>query len=246
MEASHLNGMIYNTLAHYYDALVKDDQATSAWHDWIHTVKIGFSILELACGSGEITRHLAQDGVHIDALDLSEEMIAEAKQKQDSQSIHYFTGNMLDLKECGQYEAILCLCDSINYILDPDDLIHLFREVDAHLSDSGYFLFDTHSLDRLEEFQEEFNETGEFEDGVQYQWSIMAEDDFIYQDFAFYKLDGTIQQEHHIQRVYEPTWLHEQLERFFTIVDIRTDFDQEGIQSGEKYFYIVQKKGKEQ
>ncbi len=111
--------MIYNTLAHYYDALVKDDQATSAWHDWIHTVKIGFSILELACGSGEITRHLAQDGVHIDALDLSEEMIAEAKQKQDSQSIHYFTGNMLDLKECGQYEAILCLCDSINYILDP-------------------------------------------------------------------------------------------------------------------------------
>ncbi len=118
--------------------------------------------------------------------------------------------------------------------------------MDAHLSDSGYFLFDTHSLDRLEEFQEEFNETGEFEDGVQYQWSIMAEDDFIYQDFAFYKLDGTIQQEHHIQRVYEPTWLHEQLERFFTIVDIRTDFDQEGIQSGEKYFYIVQKKGKEQ
>ena len=102
------------------------------------------------------------------------------------------------------------------------------------------FFFDTHSLDRLVEFEEEFNETGCFED-CQYQWSILSEDDYIYQDFAFYLDDGKIVQEHHIQRVYTPEWLETELKKYFEILKVTTDFDLEGIQEGEKYFYVCRR-----
>ena len=47
--------MMYGTLAHYYDALVKDEDASMAWVAFIEQhVKKG-KVLELACGSGEIT-----------------------------------------------------------------------------------------------------------------------------------------------------------------------------------------------
>lgn len=73
--------MIYDTLAKYYDILVKDDEATRMYVDWIESFEPKKRVLELACGSGEITHQLAQDGYMIDALDLSEEMIAAAEKK---------------------------------------------------------------------------------------------------------------------------------------------------------------------
>ena len=233
--------MIYDTLATYYDALVKDDEATKDWLKWIYSEDLGKKVLELACGSGEITNQLAKDGYQVTALDLSEEMVERAKEKDHSHLIQFYVQNMLDLSNLEKYDVITCLCDSFNYILEKKDVVSFFEQVQAHLEKDGLFFFDMHSLDRLEEFAEEFNETGEFEDGCQCQWSIMAEDDLIYQDFAFYQGNQTIQ-EHHIQRVYDPEWIQSQLEKYFIIEKITTDFDQEGICEGEKYFYICRKK----
>ena len=43
--------MIYNTLAHYYDALVKDEEASREWVSWIESELAPCDCLELACGS---------------------------------------------------------------------------------------------------------------------------------------------------------------------------------------------------
>lgn len=233
--------MIYNKLAAYYDALVKDEEATKEWVNWIESKSKPSSLLELACGSGEITLALAKDGYTVSALDLSERMVEEAKKKDIEHQIDFSCHDMKDLSNYDQYDVITCLCDSFNYILSKEEVTSFFKEVHDHLHEEGLFFFDTHSLDRLAEFEEEFNETGAFED-CQYQWSIMSEDDWVYQDFAFYLQDGSIVQEHHIQRVYHPDWLKEQLEKYFDILDIRTDFSLSGIQEGEKYFYICRRK----
>lgn len=233
--------MIYDTLAQYYDALVKDEDASRMWVDWIESQCRPCNILELACGSGEITEMLAQDGFTVSALDLSEEMIEQAKAKDSDHKIRFYHQDMKDLSGFGSFDAILCLCDSFNYLLEKEDVANFFKEVSLHLEKKGYFFFDTHSMDRLLEFEEEYNETGSFEN-CDYQWSIMSEDDLIYQDFAFYFEQGKIIQEHHIQRVYDPEWLKEELGKYFDILSISTDFDMEGIQEGEKYFYICQKK----
>ena len=80
--------MIYNTLAHYYDALVKDEEASREWVSWIESELAPCDCLELACGSGEITEMLAQKGYTMTALDLSEEMVKQAKSKILNLAIH--------------------------------------------------------------------------------------------------------------------------------------------------------------
>ena len=200
--------------------------------------------LELACGSGEITEMLAKRGYTMTALDLSEEMVKQAKSKNLEGSIQFLCQDMRNLSNLGSYSGIFCLCDSFNYILEKEEVDAFFHEVCQHLKPNGLFFFDTHSLDRLDEFDSEYNETGAFEDGCQYQWSIMAEDDYVYQDFAFYMKDKVVQ-EHHIQRVYDPIWLNDTLSKYFDVLKVTTDFDIEGIVPGEKYFYVCRKKVQE-
>lgn len=233
--------MIYDKLATYYDALVKDEEATKDWVKWIESKSKPSTLLELACGSGEITLALSKDGYEVSALDLSERMVEQAKKKDIEKKIAFSCQDMKDLSNYSTFDVITCLCDSFNYILSKEEVIGFFKEVHDHLNENGTFFFDTHSLDRITEFEEEYNETGAFED-CEFQWSIMSEDDWVYQDFAFYLPDGSIAQEHHIQRVYHPDWLKEQLEMYFDILQVTTDFDLPGIQEGEKYFYICRRK----
>ncbi|MFQ8583964.1 MAG: hypothetical protein ACLSA6_16285 [Holdemania massiliensis] len=54
--------MSYDSLAAYYDALVKDEEATAAWLDYTRRYLEPCSLLELACGSGEISIALAEAG----------------------------------------------------------------------------------------------------------------------------------------------------------------------------------------
>ncbi|MBB5183480.1 class I SAM-dependent DNA methyltransferase [Catenisphaera adipataccumulans] len=231
---------MYNRLASYYDDLVQDDEATQAWVSWIESYTAPGPFLELACGSGEITRRLAQDGFDVTALDLSPEMISRAAQK--CSNVRFLCQDMTRLENLPTYPAIGCFCDSFNYLIEPEEVQAFFHQVHDHLKTDGLFLFDTHALDRLTEFQNEWNETGRFTDGTDYQWSIESEDDWIYQDFAFYLPDGQTMQEHHLQRVYQPEDLSEWAAPWFDLVDVRTDFDQKGIVPGEKYFYVLRRK----
>lgn len=241
MPMFRLKPMIYDTLASYYDALVKDEEATLSWVHWIESFQKPCSMLELACGSAEITQVLSHHGFQMTALDLSQGMIDQAKRKDKEQKIQFLCQDMRDLSNLPSFESVACLCDSFNYILEKEEIVSFFKEVHDHLQPEGIFFFDTHSLDRLDEFSEEFNETGHIED-VDYQWSITSEEEIIYQDFAFYKENGEVIQEHHMQRVYDPEWLKEVLHPYFYIESIKTDFDLEGIQPGEKYFFVCRRK----
>lgn len=231
--------MMYEVLASYYDALVKDETATKAWVKLIDENVHGKKILEAACGSGEITIALAKEGYQIKAFDLSEQMIQQAKQKAGSELVEWSCGDMRTLPN-GSYDAILCLCDSFNYLLTKEEVQQFFIQCYAHLVPGGTLIVDMHSMDRLQEFMEEYNETGCI-DGHDYQWSIESEDDRIYQTFAFYDGDGNYQLEQHVQRVYDPEWILEELHKCQFSVQVKTDFTQEGIVPGEKQFYICRR-----
>lgn len=234
--------MNYDILARYYDALVKDDEATRHWVNWIG--RQGNSLLDCACGSGEITRQLAQMYPHVQGMDLSAQMTAAARAKDTEHQVTWSTQDMTDLTGYGSFDVITCLCDSVNY-LDRQGFVTWLDQVHAHLNPRGRLYFDMHSQDRIEEFEEGYVETGTFEDGTQVQWVIESEDDRLYQDFAFYLPDGRMLQEHHIQYVHDPAFVRHQLEKRFVIESILTDFDKPGIQPGEKYFYICRKKENE-
>lgn len=232
--------MMYQQLAHYYDALVKDEAATDQWVAFIERVMKHGSIMELACGSGEITIALAQRGYQMSASDLSSDMIQEAQKKPGSEKIEWHVMDMCAFDDDRMYDGILCLCDSFNYLLDDEQVVTMFQQVYAHLRTGGIFIMDMHSMDRLEEFEEEYNEAGSV-NGRQYQWTIYTEEDCIYQNFAFYDDEGQVTLEQHIQRVYDPADIARRLQQVGFQLDIWTDFTHMGIQHGEKQFFICRK-----
>ena len=232
--------MSYDSLAAYYDALVKDEEATAAWLDYTRRYLEPCSLLELACGSGEISIALAEAGYTVDATDLSPAMIQAAQEKPHPDAVTFRVMDMLDMQTALSVEGIVCYCDSLNYLTSLDQVGQFMDQAAELLEPHGVLLFDMHTPQRLEEFTEEYIEEGVLED-TPYQWTILSDEDRIYQHFAFWTSEG-LKEEHHVQTVFNPLAVLQRMEAAGFEVEIMTDFTQLGIQPGEKLFYAGRKK----
>ncbi|MFD6439036.1 class I SAM-dependent DNA methyltransferase [Peribacillus sp. NPDC060186] len=149
--------MTYERFAYVYDELMKD----APYEKWlmILTAKLeqygidGRKVLDLACGTGEITVELAQHGFDVSGVDLSDEMLMVANEKAAKLglSIPFFQQNMAELEGLGLYDCVTIFCDSLNYLREETDILKTFSRVHEHLKDGGLFLFDVHSIYKMEE-----------------------------------------------------------------------------------------------
>ena len=231
--------MNYDVLASVYDLLVKDDQATERWVQFTRRWCPGRRVLELACGSGEISIALARAGWQVEATDVSPAMIAAAAAKPHPDTVSFHVMDMRAMED-GVWDGILCYCDSINYLENLDQLQQVAAQAAQRLNRGGVLLFDMHTQARLQEFAEEFIEEG-YLDQMPYQWTILSDEDRIYQHFAFWSQQG-LKEEHHVQTVFDPLQVRAVLENNGFAVEILTDFDQPGIHPGEKLFYVGRKR----
>ncbi len=147
----------YDFLAGCYDRLTYDvDYA--AWADYIekHCSKQplpGNTVLDLACGTGSLTRELALRGYEMIGVDQSPEMLAEAAEKNRGVSPVepiFLCQSMEKLDLYGTIDACVCCLDSVNYVTDPSKLLRAFQRVHLFLMPGGLFLFDINSPEKLE------------------------------------------------------------------------------------------------
>lgn len=147
----------YSFLAGCYDALTYDvDYA--AWAGYIerHFARRplpGRTVLDLACGTGSLTKELALRGYEMIGADRSPEMLAEAAEKNRGiapvEPI-FLCQSMEKLDLYGTVDACVCCLDSINYVTDPKKLARAFRRIHLFLMPGGLFLFDINSPEKLE------------------------------------------------------------------------------------------------
>lgn len=147
----------YGFLAGCYDRLTYDvDYA--AWADYIeahfrkHSL-LGRTVLDLACGTGSLTRELALRGYELIGVDRSPEMLAEAAEKnRGAAPIEpiFLCQSMEKLDLYGTVDACVCCLDSVNYVTDPKKLAQAFERVHLFLVPGGLFLFDVNSPEKLE------------------------------------------------------------------------------------------------
>ncbi len=146
----------YNFLAGCYDRLTYDVDY-SAWADYIekHFAKAplpGRTVLDLACGTGSLTRELALRGYEMIGADQSPEMLAEAAEKnRGAAPIEpiFLCQSMEKLDLYGTIDACVCCLDSVNYVTDPKKLARAFQRVHLFLMPGGLFLFDVNTLEKL-------------------------------------------------------------------------------------------------
>jgi ubiquinone/menaquinone biosynthesis C-methylase UbiE len=102
-------------------------------------------VLDLACGTGNVSELLRAEGFDVTGVDIAPGMIAEAKRKaaERNLSIAYFVQDAAELDLPGRrFDLCVSLFDSLNYIVDPERLAQAMLRVAAHLTRSGLFIFD--------------------------------------------------------------------------------------------------------
>ncbi|MGI4791171.1 MAG: class I SAM-dependent DNA methyltransferase [Janthinobacterium lividum] len=106
------------------------------------------TILDLACGTGTMSRLLVTRGFVPTGVDLSAGMleVARSQAQEAGLTIPFIQQDAadLDLSEA-RFDAAICLFDSLNYILEPERLQSAFARVCAHLEPGGSFFFDVNT-----------------------------------------------------------------------------------------------------
>lgn len=143
----------YEGFASLYDRLM-DDFDYERWYQYIEEIfhKYGRpqKILEMACGTGNISQYLAEAGYNLIAFDLSDEMLSIAYNKLITfDNIKLLQQDMRDFHIGEKFDAVLATCDSINYITSSKDLLNTFKNVYNHLEEDGLFIFDINSYYKL-------------------------------------------------------------------------------------------------
>lgn len=109
-----------------------------------HEIEDGL-VLDLGCGTGTMTRLLREKGYDMIGVDNSAEMLEIAREHPDD-GILYLQQDMREFELYGTVKAVVCVCDSMNYLLEEEDLAEVFSLVHNYLDQDGIFIFDMNTL----------------------------------------------------------------------------------------------------
>ena len=101
-------------------------------------------VVDLGCGTGTLTELLYQKGYDCIGVDNSEEMLGIAMEKkvESGSEILYLHQDMRELDLYSTVGTVISVCDSVNYILEEEELLQVFRLVNNYLDPKGIFIFD--------------------------------------------------------------------------------------------------------
>lgn len=145
----------YRELARSYDRLTNDVdyEAVAAFYQQILDAE-GLhpkTAVDLACGTGSVTLLLAQRGLKVTGVDMSEDMLTVAWEK--SQSLEnppmFVCQKLQELRLPRGVDLAVCALDSLDYILDPTDCAEAIRRVYKALNPGGIFIFDVNTPEKL-------------------------------------------------------------------------------------------------
>ncbi len=108
-------------------------------------------VLDLACGTGNVTIPLAKCGYDMIGVDLSGEMldIASEKARDENLDILFLNQDMTEFELYGTVDAIVCSLDGVNYLTCDGEVERLFALVKNYLNPNGIFIFDINSEYKL-------------------------------------------------------------------------------------------------
>lgn len=205
---------MYGSFAYVYDKFM-DDVPYEEWADYVQSLLMEYEVreglvLELGCGTGNLTEILASRGYDMIGVDLSADMldIAMEKRERSGRDILYLMQDMREFELYGTVRAAVSICDSMNYLQEEKDLLSTFKLVNNYLDPGGIFIFD---LNTAYKYRELIGDTtiAENREGASFIWeNTWYEEEKVneYDLTIFAETENGLYQkfeETHFQRVYD-------------------------------------------
>lgn len=110
-------------------------------------------VLDLGCGTGTLTELMYRKGYDMIGVDFSQEMlnIALDKKEKSGSNILYLCQDMRELDLYSTIGTVISACDSVNYLLEEDEVIETFRLINNYLYPGGVFIFDFNTVYKYEQ-----------------------------------------------------------------------------------------------
>ena len=229
----------YDAIARVYDKL----NAELDYGEWANFFEKCFDrflderptlVLDLACGTGRMTRELSSRGYDLIGVDGSADMLSEAY-SLGGENILYLLQDMREFELYGTVGATVCCLDSINYLLSERDVRTVFSLVHNYLDPDGLFLFDMNTPYKFKNVYgdnayilEDESEEGAIFCGWQNQYDEESGICDFYLSLFEENEDGGYERsdEHQRERCYELETVRELLENCgFEILGIYSDHD---------------------
>lgn len=242
--------MSYERFAYLYDELMKD----VPYEKWVELIQeqsekhhiAGKKLLDLACGTGELSVRLANKGYEVTGVDLSDDMLTVAQNKASDASvtIQFLQQNMAELELIDTFDMIGIFCDSLNYLQTAEEVKQTFERVKQYLNRDGLFIFDVHSLFKMNEIF--IDQTYTYDDeGICYIWNCFEGEfpDSVDHELTFFVEDKAGKydrfDENHTQRTFSvETYQHWLAEAGFQILEMFGDFDEALHPQSERIFFV--------
>ena len=196
----------YTSFARVYDMFM-DNVPYEKWGRYIveklraNGIDSGY-VVDLGCGTGKLTTLLADAGYDMVGVDNSAEMLEIAGERQEEEErndILYLLQDMRELELFGNIRAVVSVCDSMNYIMEPEDLKKVFGLVKEYLAENGVFIFDLNTVHKYRDLM------GECTISENREESSFIWENYFYEDEMVNEYDLTlfIREESDLYRKYE-------------------------------------------
>lgn len=151
--------MVNNAYTASFASIYDDIMGTvpyKLWYDYLQEIMEYYqfkvrNVLDLACGTGNMSLLFAKNSYKVTGIDISREMltIAKKKAKEADGDIDFIEANLCNFTVDEKFDLAISLFDSLNYVLKIDDLKKVFINVYNSLNDNGMFIFDVNTITRL-------------------------------------------------------------------------------------------------
>ena len=231
------------------------DQVMSAvpydfWYEYIkllleyHRVGLPEQALELGCGTGNMMVRFLNDGIKVDGLDGSRDMLEEAKKKAKNFTIEpdFYHRDFLDIPGGVKYPLVYSIFDSLNYVLELDKLEEVFKSVHQIIEKAGVFIFDLNTEERLASIKPG-TITFQEDDFLCYWQDIVEPDESIWKvNLLIQKRnDSGYYEETHVEKGYDPYKIVESLKSagFESVFFYRANYLIEGRPSDNRVYFLA-------
>lgn len=168
------------------------------------------NILELGCGTGNITLKLLENGYEIVGIDYSDEMLEIAREKtlEYDSKVFFLSQDITELDlDIYEIDCVIAVNDTFNYILENNELKDIFKYIYDRLKKGGAFVFDISSFYKLSVVLGN-NTFGETQDDKAYIWENFYDelDETVHMDINIFQKENknyVRYEESHIQKAHK-------------------------------------------